>query len=424
MNNLLKNESLSSLLKNESWNSLLKNESWNSLNNTLHLGDTSINQMHVKDIIKLSVHCIVFAIASTGNVLLALVILRCLKTHNCATNWLILNLAVTDLCLIVINIPLSNIYHFTSWPFGEFLCKYVLGSFGECIVGVSILTHTALGLVRHQIVLNPMESKIRFRHVCIGIAFTWLVSYASLSAPINGKFSLVHSSKVKGFVCKPIWPSLQYKLVYRGCAFVITYLIPVIIASYCYVKIFQALKRSIRFLAKSKSATLTQMKKREYKSKRLSKALYIIYAIFALTTLPLEIFYVLADLKLLPRTNSMAHVWSMLLALFYSLSVVNPLMLFYMSEDYRNQLNLVVTCCCRKRRKTAGSMKSTRPVTNTSPFITRRDSRKLAQRAKRMENEHVDLKKIHLGVPNEKNMPCTELGKERLLQGYAKETPV
>lgn len=306
-----------------------------------------------KTIIEMTFHSIIFAFGTLGNLLVVIVILRNRSTR-CATNWLILNLAVSDLCITIFNIPMSNLYRFTGWPFGANLCKYFLGGFGESIVGVSVFTHTSLALTRYHVVLNPRRCIIKLKQVLIGIAGIWVLAYASLSAPLTGVFILVYSPVIDGYVCKPSWPSFEYKLIYRSCVLILTYVVPMALASYCYARIFNALKTSINFFRNGSAHTATQVMKREYKSKRLTKALIILYIFFTITTLPLEMFYLLIDAHVLPVSIYLAHVWSLLVALFYSLSVVNPTMLFYISEDYRNQLFNLFRCCCCKPEKEEG----------------------------------------------------------------------
>lgn len=303
-----------------------------------------------KIVLEMTFHGIIFIFGTFGNLLVAVVTLRN-KATRCATSWLVLNLALSDLSITLFNIPMTNLYNFTGWPFGEDLCKYFLGGFGECIVGVSVFTHTSLALTRYHIILNPMRCVIKRKHVKIGIAVIWMLGYASLSAPLTGMFQLVYSPVVNGYVCKPFWPSFQYKIAYRSCVLILTYIIPMVMASYCYAKIFHTLKDSMDFFRKGSAYTTSQMMRREYKSKRLTKALIILYIFFSITTLPLEIFYVLIDARVLPVNIYLAHIWSLLVALFYSLSVVNPVMLFYISEDYRSQLyNLLRRCCCRPEK--------------------------------------------------------------------------
>ena len=352
--------------------------------------------MAPETVLEISVHFIIFMLGTIGNVLVVFVIVRS-KSMRCATNWLVFNLAMSDLGITLINIPLNNIYHFTGWPFGDIMCKYFLGGFGECIVGVSVLTHTALALTRYHIVLNPMRCNIKLRKVRIGIVVIWLLAYSFLSAPLTGMFKLVFSRVIKDYVCKPAWPSLEYKLVYRACVFAITYVIPMIMATFCYVKIFKTLNHSMSFLRSGSAANPSQMKRREYRSKRLTKALFLLYTIFAVTTLPLEIFYLLIDSHAIPINSYSAHIWSMFVAMFYSLSIVNPVMLFYMSEEYRSQLSSLFgpsKCCAAKKRKRSlqrGSKggKQASSHTNNYPLsTTRKDSKKQRMSKKTETGEH------------------------------------
>ena len=301
-----------------------------------------------KFITEMTVHSIIFVLGTVGNILVAIVVYRN-KSAKCTTNWLILNLAFSDLGVTIFNIPMANIYHFTAWPFGETLCKYFLGGFGESIVGVSVFTHSSMALLRYHVVSNPMKCNIQSKHVKIAIAAIWLLAYASLSAPLTGMFHLVYSPMVKGYVCKPSWPSFTYKISYRSCVILLTYTIPMLTGAYCYIKIHSALKRSIDFFVNGSASNVKQLMRREYRSRRLTRALFILYILFTLTTLPLEVFYLLSDLRALPSGPYLAHIWSLLVALFYGLSVVNPMMLFYISEEYRSQLYDLFHLCSKRR---------------------------------------------------------------------------
>ena len=308
-----------------------------------HIGISS-----AKFIAEMTVHSVIFVLGTVGNILVAIVVCRN-KSAKCTTNWLILNLAFSDLGITIFNIPMSNIYHFTTWPFGKTLCKYFLGGFGESIVGVSVFTHSSMALLRYHVVSNPMKCTIQLKHVKMAIAAIWLLAYASLSAPLTGMFDLVYSPMVKGYVCKPSWPSFTYRISYRSCVILLTYNIPMLTGAYCYIKIHSALKRSMNFFINGSASNVKQLMRREYKSRRLTRALFILFSLFTLTTLPLEIFYLLNDLRILPSGPYLAHIWSLLVALFYSLSVVNPMMLFYISEEYRSQLYNLFHLCSRRR---------------------------------------------------------------------------
>eukprot|EP00112_Aurelia_sp_Birch-Aquarium-sp1_P020082 Seg509.6 transcript_id=Seg509.6/GoldUCD/mRNA.D3Y31 product="Neuropeptide FF receptor 2" protein_id=Seg509.6/GoldUCD/D3Y31 len=374
---------------------------------SIFVPNSSRRAMAPETIVEISLHFVIFMLGTIGNSLVVIVIIRS-KSMRCATNWLVFNLAMSDLGITLINIPLNNIYHFTGWPFGEIMCKYFLGGFGECIVGVSVLTHTALALTRYHVVLNPMRCNIKLRRVRIGIIVIWLLAYLFLSAPLTGMFKLMFSRVIKDFVCRPAWPSLEYKLVYRACVFAITYAIPMIMATFCYVKIFKTLNHSMNFLRNGSAANPNQMKRREYRSKRLTKALFILYTIFAVTTLPLEVFYLLIDSRAIRINSYSAHIWSMLVVTFYSLSIVNPVMLFYMSEEYRSQLSSLFglsKCCTAKERKNRSLQRGNKggkqasSHTNNCPLsTTRKDSRKqrISKKTETDEQEMRPLQAIYV----------------------------
>ena len=81
---------------------------------------------------------------------------RNLKTSS---NYLIINIAVSDLLVAVIIAPLRFVEMYHGWPLGNFLCHF-LAPLQDVIVCVSVVTHTFIALERYRGIVQPFKEKL------------------------------------------------------------------------------------------------------------------------------------------------------------------------------------------------------------------------------------------------------------------------
>lgn len=99
---------------------------------------------------------IIFIVGVLGNGTLIYTVARN-KTMRNVPNMFIVSLAVGDLFLIMVSVPLaSTVYTLKGWPFGGALCK--LSTFVEMTsLGVSVFTLVALSADRYVAIVDPMR---------------------------------------------------------------------------------------------------------------------------------------------------------------------------------------------------------------------------------------------------------------------------
>lgn len=174
--------------------------------------------LHEPSTIALTImYCLSFILGFIGN----LMSLRVLTNRHSrrlasvsATRSLLVNLAVCDLAVVCVCMPItlgSQIY--TAWVYGDLLCRAV--PFTQAVsVSASVLTLTVISVNRYYSVRSPLRARSMFtrRRILATVAVVWTVS-SIMCAPIAvmnqrreisfGTFAIL--------VCQEVWPQHHLK---------------------------------------------------------------------------------------------------------------------------------------------------------------------------------------------------------------------
>lgn len=162
-------------------------------------------------------YCLSFILGFVGN-LMSLRVLTNRRSRRLAgvsaTRSLLVNLAVCDLAVVCVCMPItlgSRIY--TAWVYGDLLCRAV--PFTQAVsVSASVLTLTVISVNRYYSVRSPLRARSMFtrRRILATVAVVWTVS-SIMCAPIAvvnrrqeislGTFALL--------VCQEEWPQPRLK---------------------------------------------------------------------------------------------------------------------------------------------------------------------------------------------------------------------
>jgi len=124
------------------------------------------------------------AIGSFGNILLISAVAR-RKTLRTPRNAFVINLAVSDLLLCLVTIPLTLIEILNDhWPLGDSVvsCK-AAGGFQAVSVFVSTISITAIAVDRYQLIVYPTKDLLKKIGAAAGVFFVWFLGFL-LAAPI------------------------------------------------------------------------------------------------------------------------------------------------------------------------------------------------------------------------------------------------
>ena len=289
--------------------SLYKNSSTNSLQNGTSAEDSLIA-------IKLACLGAISLIGVIGNVLICATLL---SHQRKSSEMFILNLAITDLLVCGVGIPL-DIYQelHVKFPFGPVFCKIIWPS-QTLLVLVSIMTLTAMSLERYRAILTPLKPKLKKNDIlkCIGVI--WVLGLAVVSPYIK---SLTYTD---GY-CDEIWPGTRDKDYYTLALFIIDYCIPLTIITYCYSRVGFKLYKSNRKLSTSpqKSGLNSDAQRHRLKrNTRIIKVFSFAVLMFLVCMLPGDVYWLY---KSWGQDNFAHehHFSTFANILLYSNSMVNP----------------------------------------------------------------------------------------------------
>ncbi|RNA32418.1 neuropeptide Y receptor-like [Brachionus plicatilis] len=186
----------------------------------------------------------VLGIGGNAFVLLIFMFYQRVKT---VTNFFIINLAINDLIFALLCIPSTFItaYLIQYWPMPQFMCVS-LNFMQNASVTLTVYTLIWITLDKFWALVKPLKARISITLCKYLILVSWLFSLViSLPIAMFTRLTSVNSSHSKP-QCSEIWPQSleQMSTLYNVLLLLIQYFIPLIILTYCYVRIGLGLKRS------------------------------------------------------------------------------------------------------------------------------------------------------------------------------------
>jgi len=127
---------------------------------------------------------LIIAIGTSGNLLVITAVAREPKLRS-RGNAFIINLAVSDLLLCFVTMPLTLIELLNDhWSLGDSVlsCK-AAGGLQAVSVFVSTITITVIALDRYQLIIYPTKDALERIGVVAGIIFIWIMGFC-LASPI------------------------------------------------------------------------------------------------------------------------------------------------------------------------------------------------------------------------------------------------
>lgn len=156
-------------------------------------------------------YCFIFIAGIGGNIATCAVIVRNKYMHT-ATNYYLFNLAIADLLVLILGLPIE-LYSFWSaypWVFGEAFCV-LRNMAAETSTNAAILTITAFTIERYVAICHPMRAQrmSSLSRAIRVIVIVWLVATVC-SFPQAVQFGLIYVTDSSG---KPIEESVTCNLI-------------------------------------------------------------------------------------------------------------------------------------------------------------------------------------------------------------------
>ncbi|XP_046898257.1 galanin receptor type 1, partial [Hypomesus transpacificus] len=147
-----------------------------------------------------------------------------------ATRLLLVNLAVCDLAVVLVCMPVTLGNHiYVQWVYGDFLCRAV--PFTQAVsVSASVLTLTVTSINRYVSVRSPLRARTLFtrRRILAMVGVVWAVSWAICSPlAVLARREEVALGSLVLVVCQEVWPGPRLKQGYNVLLFLALYCLPV-----------------------------------------------------------------------------------------------------------------------------------------------------------------------------------------------------
>ncbi|EDL94576.1 prolactin releasing hormone receptor [Rattus norvegicus] len=290
-------------------------------------------------------YSIVVVVGLVGNCLLVLVIARVRRLHN-VTNFLIGNLALSDVLMCAACVPLTLAYAFEprGWVFGGGLCHLVF-FLQPVTVYVSVFTLTTIAVDRYVVLVHPLRRRISLKLSAYAVLGIWALS-AVLALPAAVHTYHVELKPHDVRLCEEFWGSQErQRQIYAWGLLLGTYLLPLLAILLSYVRVSVKLRNRVV----PGSVTQSQADWDRARRRRTFCLLVVVVVVFAVCWLPLHIFNLLRDLD--PRAiDPYAFGLVQLLCHWLAMSSAcyNPFIYAWLHDSFREELRKMLLSWPRK----------------------------------------------------------------------------
>ncbi|XP_017268772.1 neuromedin-U receptor 1 [Kryptolebias marmoratus] len=311
------------------------------------------------------IYLVIFLVGVVGNVLTCTVIARN-KVMWTPTNYYLFSLAVSDLLVLLLGMPLELYELWQNYPFlfGKGGCYFKTFLF-ETVCLASILNVTALSIERYIAVVHPLQAKsvVTRTHAKRVIFTLWGVSVlcAVPNTSLHGILILhVHSAGPAGIVnleipdsaiCTLVKPRWMYNLTIQLTTFLF-FILPMATISVLYMLIGVQLKREkMRQALEGKSGfgkdsfCNVRMQQQKARRRQVTKMLFVLVVVFGICWAPFHTDRLMWSFisnwtdnyqKIFEYVHVISGVF------FYLSSAVNPILYNLMSTRFREMFKEVM----------------------------------------------------------------------------------
>lgn len=274
------------------------------------------------------------------NSIIVFTVYRCPEMRT-PCNLLIVNIAVSDLAVASLAAPLRIIEVFVGWPFGDFLCR-LLVPMQDLFVTVSVVTHTTIALERFRAIVRPLKTRLSLRHTKIIIMAIWPACYVTASLP---SAPILKVQEYRGMnMCLPHWPFELYRPIYEVYLVIVFIAVPLFIQTMAYFKILKTLQTRLIPLCALPVNRMLSRAIQYRKRRRLIKTLAILVFAFQVCYIPRGVMMLILEFGRDLNMTVFMYAHLVTLILFYLKHVMNPIILFATSSEFRRSNCLHIIC--------------------------------------------------------------------------------
>ncbi|KAM4774823.1 LOW QUALITY PROTEIN: D(1) dopamine receptor-like [Cyanocitta cristata] len=304
-----------------------------------------------------------------GNALVCLAVLRFRHLHNKVTNWFVLSLAISDLCVALLVMPWKAVSEVAggSWLFGSHFCDTWV-AFDIMCSTASILHLCIISLDRYWAIASPFRYERRMtRHLaCAMIATAWTLSILISFIPVQLHWHKAMDRRDLGSWL-PGTPRCDVRLnrTYTITSSLISFYVPVAVMIITCTRIYRISQAQIcristleraggQWPAHGKEPT-SSLRSSLHKETKVLQTLSIIMGVFVCCWLPFFLLNCLLPCYCQPNLDKDAEgqppcvgqtTFNVLVWFGWANSSVNPV-IYASNADFRRAFStLGCQCCC------------------------------------------------------------------------------
>ncbi|KAH8288324.1 hypothetical protein KR054_001149, partial [Drosophila jambulina] len=301
----------------------------------------------------ITMYGVLILFGALGNTLVVIAVVR-KPIMRTARNLFILNLAISDLLLCLVTMPLTLMEILSKyWPYGScsILCKTIAMLQALCIF-VSTISITAIAFDRYQVIVYPTRDSLQFVGAVTILACIWALAIL-LASPLFIYKEMINTETPQLLqqiglqdtipYCIEDWPSSNGRFYYSIFSLCVQYLVPILIVSVAYFGIYNKLKSRITVVAVQASAQ--RKVERGRRMKRTNCLLISIAIIFGVSWLPLNFFNLYADMQRPVMTQKMLVAYAVCHMIGMSSACSNPLLYGWLNDNFRKEFHELLCRC-------------------------------------------------------------------------------
>lgn len=327
------------------------------------------------------IYLLIFAVGAVGNTLTCIVILRH-RFMRTPTNYYLFSLAVSDLLVLLLGMPLELYDMWSNYPFllGAGGCYFKTLLF-EAVCFASILNVTALSVERYIAVVHPLKAKyvVTRNHAKRVIITIWAVSVICSipNTSIHGLQALYVPGRGRvpdSEICTLVKPRLTYNLIIQITTIVFFFL-PMGTISILYLLIGLQLKKEkmLEALGAKSSGDSDYHRVRgqkKVKRRQVTKMLFVLVVVFGICWAPFHtdrLVWSFISTWTGPMLHMFQYVHIISGVFFYLSSAANPILYNLMSTRFREMFKEVM---CHPSQRPPSSCKHSPSVTHATTRST------------------------------------------------------
>ncbi|XP_019955916.2 G-protein coupled receptor 83 [Paralichthys olivaceus] len=336
-------------------------EDWRSLASKRSRGGES-QEGGVK-VLLVAAYSLIIVVSLFGNILVCHVLVKNKRAQS-ATSLFIMNLAVADIFITVLNTPFTLVRFVNStWVFGRTMC-HISRFVQYCSLHVSTLTLTAIALDRRQVILHPLRPRRSQAQGRAWVVVIWIMATCfSLPHAIYQKLlTFTYSKDEERSLCVPDFPEPSdiYWQYIDLLTFILLYMLPLLIVSASYTTVACRLWRHNTIGDTTTAQHATQRRKR----RRTLAMLLLVVGVFAVCWFPLNCYVVLLSSQAIHSSNTLYFCFHWLAM---SSTCYNPFIYCCLNPTFRQELRLLYDMCRRRQRVAVGLEPELRPAAICAP---------------------------------------------------------